>query len=237
MYIDTHCHIDMFDNPIAMAQAYEKSQTICVMTTMLPSHYMMALSHTEPFKTIHPALGLHPLRAKEGHSEVSIFLEIVKSTDFIGEIGLDLSTEGKKNKILQIDILRRILPAIGKGKFLTVHSRNAHSELAMLIDEYRTGPDCFHYFTGGPKAAAELSKMGHYFSINHRMLKSRHRSILDYVPKEKILIESDGPFLTKSPISVVENIYKELGNIWQIDQNEIKSLIALNFKGCRTIGL
>jgi len=235
MNIDTHCHIDMFDDPISISQAYEKSQTICVMTTMLPSHYTMALPHIEAFKVIHPALGLHPLRAKEGRSEVSTFIDIVKSVEFIGEIGLDLSTEGKKNKTLQVDILRKILPAIGKGKFITVHSRNAHSELARLIDEYRVGPVCFHYFTGGPEAAVELSKTGHYFSINHRMLKSRHRTILEHVTKDKILIESDGPFLTKRPISVVKSIYEELSKIWRIDQNEIQNLIALNFKNCRTI--
>ncbi len=196
----------------------------------------MALPHVVAFKIIRPALGLHPLRAIEGNSEVSIFLDIVRSVEFIGEIGLNLSTEGKKNKTLQIDMLRKILPAIGKGKFVTVHSRNAHSELAMLIDEYGIGPVCFHYFTGGQEAAAELAKMGHYFSINHRMLKSRHRTILEHVSKEQILIESDGPFLTKRPISVVKNIYEELSNIWGIDQNKIQNLITLNFKNCRTIG-
>jgi TatD DNase family protein len=235
MFIDTHCHIDMFDDPISMAQAYERSQTVCVMPTMLPSHYQMALPHIESLRNIRPALGLHPLRAKEGYKEIVRFIDISKSVEFIGEIGLDLSNEGKRNKNFQVDVLRRILPVLGSGKFVTVHSRNAHGELSMLIDEYRVRPVCFHYFTGGQQAAVELSRMGHYFSINHRMLTSKHRSILDSVPKEKILVESDAPFLTKRPLAMVKNVYKELCKIWQISQNEIQELIALNFEKCRTI--
>jgi len=237
MFIDTHCHIDLFDDPISTAQAYERSQTVCVMTTMLPSHYQMALPYLKPFRDVRPALGLHPLRVTEGYKEITLFADISRSVEFIGEIGLDLSTEGRKTKEEQLSVLRTILPAIRNGKFVTVHSRNAHQEVDNLLDEYHVGPVCFHYFIGGPNAAAELAAKGHYFSVNNRMMKNRHRSILDTVPRDRILVESDGPFLTKQPLAMIENVYDELSGIWHTDKFETEELIALNFSRCRTMGI
>jgi len=96
MIVDTHCHIDLFDDPIATASAYKSAQTGCVMATMLPSHYQAGLPHLKPFKTIWPALGMHPLRVHECKNEIKMFVDLASSSDYIGEIGLDFSTEGKE---------------------------------------------------------------------------------------------------------------------------------------------
>jgi TatD DNase family protein len=235
MIVDTHCHIDLFDDPIATASAYKSAQTGCVMATMLPSHYQAGLPHLKPFKTIWPALGMHPLRVHECKNEIKMFVDLASSSDYIGEIGLDFSTEGKETEEGQIAILRAILPVIRNGKFVTIHSRNAHDEVSSLLDEYHVGPVCFHYFIGGPHAAAELAAKGHFFSINNRMLMNKHRSIIDAVPRDRILVESDGPFLTKRPLSMIEHVYNELSNIWHTDKVETEEIISLNFSRCRTI--
>lgn len=234
MRIDSHCHIDMFNDPIATAHAYENAHMGCVMATMLPSHYQVALSHLKPFKEIRPALGMHPLRANEGKKEISMFKTLALSAEYIGEIGLDLSAEGQSTKELQVEILRSILPAIGKGKFVTVHSRNAHTELSNILDYFKIGPVCFHYFIGGPQEAEKLVVKGHYFSINHLMLKNKHRNLIDAVPRDRILVESDGPFLTKQPWSMINQVYNELSNIWRIDKFDVDALLVDNFSKCRT---
>lgn len=233
MRVDTHCHIDLFDDPIATARAYQSAETRCVMTTMLPSHYEAALPHVNLFRGIMLALGMHPLRVTEGKHELKMFMNLAPFADYIGEIGLDFSPEGKKTKTEQLATLKAILPTIKNGTFVTVHSRNAHDELSSLLDEYQVGPVCFHYFIGGPHAAAELSVKGHYFSINDRMLKNKHRSIIDAVPRDRILVESDGPFLTKRPLAMIEHVYDELRKIWHTDKLETEELIALNFSRCR----
>lgn len=234
MRIDTHCHLDLFDDPVATALAYDRAQAGCVMATMLPSHYQAALPHLKPFKTIWPALGMHPLRAKECKNEISLFKELVSSAEYVGEIGLDLSTEGQKTKELQLDNLKKILPIILTGKFVTIHSRNAHEEVSNFLDEYGVGPVCFHYFIGGPHAAEKLASKGHYFSINHRMLLGKHRSIVEAIPRESILVESDGPFLTKSPLSMIDHVYDELSKTWRTGKPETEKLVGQNFNECRT---
>jgi len=235
MRVDTHCHIDLFDDPISTARAYESAQTNCVMTTMLPSHYQAALPHLKPFRAILPALGMHPLRVSEGKNEIRMFVDLARSAECIGEIGLDFSVEGQRTKKLQSAILGSILPAIGNGKFVTVHSRNAHDELSGLLDDYHVGPVCFHYFIGGPQTAARLAAKGHFFSLNSRMLSNKHSRIIDAVPRDHILVESDGPFLTKRPLAMIEHVYNELSKIWHTDKFETEELLALNFCRCRTI--
>ena len=235
MRVDTHCHIDLFDDPIKTVQSYENTNTSCVMATMTPSHYQMALPHLNPYKKIMPALGMHPLRVHEGKKEIKMFIDFARSSDYIGEIGLDFSAEGKKTKEGQINVLRTILPALRDGKFITIHSRNAHEEVASLLDEYHIGPVCFHYFIGGPQAAAELAAKGHYFSINSSMLRNKHRYLADVVHHDHILVESDGPFLTKRPLTMVEHVYEELSNIWRTDKCVTEEIISLNFARCRTI--
>ena len=234
MHVDTHCHIDLFDDPIATARAYESAQTDCVMATMLPSHYLAALPHLKPFRTIWPALGMHPLRTSDAKNEIEMFLDHVSSAEYVGEIGMDLSAEGRSTKKTQLSILRSVLPVIGTGKFVTIHSRQAHEEISSVLDEYSVSPVCFHYFIGGPHAAEELVTKGHYFSINHRMLRTKHRNLLDVVPRDRILVESDGPFLTKRPLAMIEHVYDDLGELWHTGKCETEELIALNFIRCRT---
>lgn len=234
MLIDTHCHIDYFDDPIATAKSYEASSLSCVMVSMLPSQYQMALPHLKPFRSIHPSLGMHPLRAKEGSNEIDLFLDIIEHVEFVGEIGLDHSSEGRGSRAVQEEVLNKILPSIGAGKFVSVHSRDAHKPLAEMLSNHSIGPVCFHYFIGGTDFALQLASLGHFFSVNLRMLKGRHRALLDYLPKEKILVESDGPFLTKKPASAVRETYALLGNIWGMGEHEVVKLLEENFLRCRT---
>lgn len=234
MYIDTHCHIDLFDDPVTTVGVYQNASALCVMATMLPTHYQLALPHVKQYNSILPALGMHPLRASEGRHETGLFKSLASSVEWVGEIGLDFSKEGLKTKDIQLSNLGIILPSIANGKFVTVHSRNAHDEVLDILKEFNIGPVCFHYFIGGPRAAEKIAEMGHYFSINHRMLLGKHKYLLDLVPKERLLVESDGPFLTKKPLSMITHVYEELCKYWQLDKYEVTKIITQNFYGCRT---
>lgn len=234
MLVDTHCHIDLFDDPINVAQSYCTSHTQCVMVTMLPSHYRMALPHLMKFPSVLAAIGMHPLRAKEGSNEVGLFRELSKSVEFIGEIGIDLSPEGKKTKETQIKNLNAIAPKLKDEKFVSVHSLRAYEEVGDILEKNGIDPVCFHYFTGGRAAAESLAKQGHYFSINHRMLTSRHKELVDVLPVKQVLIESDGPFLTKNPVEKTKEVYTALSEVWGIEFFETARIIKANFQTCRT---
>ncbi len=73
--IDTHCHVDLYEDPVGLARKIEGAQSQCVAVTMLPSHFRLGLPHLAALSSVHAALGLHPLRAKEGECELDDFTD------------------------------------------------------------------------------------------------------------------------------------------------------------------
>lgn len=234
--IDTHCHIDLHTDPIGIAKNIQGTGIQCVAVTMLPSHFQMGIRHLKRFINIHSALGLHPLRVTEGIEEIDDFVLLSRKCEFIGEIGLDYSREGVATKQLQLEVLSRIITCTKRGKFVSVHSRGAATDLLQILKDKKVGPVCFHYFTAGPDVASTVSKAGHYFSFNRRMLKSKHRGLLGIIPKNRVLVESDSPFLTTSPITATRETYLKIAEYWDTPLTEAKAIIANNFANCRTQG-
>ena len=232
--IDTHCHVDLYDDPIGLAQKIVQAQTQCIAVTMLPSHYRLGLPHLAAFDNVHAALGLHPLRVSEGERELDDFVSLSKSCEFIGEIGLDFSPEGRSTKSRQVEVLDRILQSVKGRKFVTVHSREAAPTLLQMLAETTVGSVCFHYFTGGQSVATAAIDAGHFFSFNRRMLKGRQSALLEVVPRDRVLVESDGPFLTKVPVTATRDTYSLIADRWGLSLPETVEIISQNFKACRT---
>ena len=221
MIIDTHCHFDMMPNPEAYIQQRENVGDIVIGMTNLPNHFNMGIPHVKTFKHIRLALGLHPLLAAENKNEISLFKEDVDQTSYIGEIGLDFSKEGVATMKTQIEVLRDLLEALkGKKKIISVHSRKAERELLGLLCEYNIENVIFHWYSGPIGLIPSILSCGYYFSINEAMtISKKGLSIIEKIPQNRILTETDAPFNSKT------NIRRALKNI-QMTEN----LVNDNFK-------
>lgn len=234
--IDTHCHVDLFPDPVGVARLLERELSACVAVTMLPSHFEMARRHLAGFRRVRPALGLHPLRARKGRPEIPRFRNLARSAEFIGEIGIDGSSEGRSTLEAQKENFAEIAASIQAGAFVTVHSRGAWRETLEGLKLTNLRPVCFHYFTGGTEGAKAVLSEGHYFSVNHRMIApdSRHREMIAALPRVRVLVETDGPFLGAAPVEQLESVYRFLELTWQLDSGATRQLVRENFSRCRT---
>ena len=207
MIIDTHCHFDMMPNPEGYISAKEKAGDIVIGMTNLPSHFKMGQSHLIGYKHIRLALGLHPLLAAENRQELTLFKRLVDQTSYIGEIGLDFSTEGIATKNEQISVLWEVLATIkGKKKIVSVHSRNAEKELLDMLCEFEIKNVIFHWYSGPVDLIPAIIERGFYFSINESMCRSKNgQSIIGKIPREKILTETDAPYNKRTNIRMVLN--------------------------------
>lgn len=207
MIIDTHCHFDMMPNPEGYISAKEKAGDIVIGMTNLPSHFKMGQSHLIGYKHIRLALGLHPLLAAEDRKELTLFKRLVDQTSYIGEIGLDFSTEGIATKNEQISVLWEVLATIkGKKKIVSVHSRNAEKELLDMLCEFEIKNVIFHWYSGPVDLIPAIIERGFYFSINESMCRSKNgQSIIGKIPREKILTETDAPYNKRTNIRIVLN--------------------------------
>ena len=234
--IDTHCHVDLFPEPLQTCRKLSKDLSECVAVTMLPSHFEVGQHHIKPFKGIKAALGLHPLRAHEAKREIKKFVSLARNCEFIGEVGLDGSMEGRASLALQKELFTEAISAFAMGTFVTVHSRAAWQDTLNLLRTQSVGPVCFHYCTGGQEAVDEILAQGHFLSVNIRMIEpmSRHRSIVAELPKDRVLVESDAPFLSKTDAtSQIAAVYKFFAEIWHLDSYRVNQLVEDNFRRCR----
>lgn len=207
MIIDTHCHFDMMPNPEAYISEREKVGDVVIGMTNLPSHFRMGRPFLKEYKHIRLALGFHPLLTAGNMGEMALFKQLIDKTSYIGEIGLDFSREGIGTKDVQKSVLREILAELrGKKKIVSVHSRKAEKELLDLLCEYDIKNVIFHWYSGSVELIPSILKQGCYFSINEAMCRSKNgRAILESIPKDRLLTETDAPYNERTDIREVLN--------------------------------
>ncbi len=229
MIVDTHCHFDMMPRPEAYIKQKEQMGDIVIGMTNLPSHFQMGLPHLKGYKHIRLALGLHPLRAVEGKEQLRLFRTLVDQTSYIGEIGLDFSREGYATREEQVAVLRELLPAIrGKKKIVSVHSRRAEKELLSLLCEYEIKNVIFHWYSGPINLIPSILEQGYYFSVNEAMSCSKNgQCILQSIPKNRILTETDAPYNERCNIGKVQEY---LGEHWNMSRQEAEVVVDGNFR-------
>jgi len=197
MIIDTHCHIDLYDNPESLLNECEKSGFTVLSMTNLPSHFEMGYPFYKSHKKIRIALGMHPLYSEKHQEEFPIFLRNLNKTSYIGEIGLDFSKEGYSTKDQQIVTFTQILNNVSsQSKILSIHSRRAEKEVLDLLLKHKIQSAIFHWYSGSISLIQKILEAGYYFSINPAMILSENgKKIISQIPIDRILTESDGPFV------------------------------------------
>lgn len=217
--IDTHCHFDFLQNPEKYISEHEALGDTIIGMTNCPLHYEMGRVHVRNYKHIRLALGFHPQLVSKIKEQIHLFRKYVDSTSYIGEIGLDFSKEYKDTESIQIQCLRSILICLqGKKKIISVHSRMAEDVLLSLLEEYNIDNVIFHWYTGKLSTIQKIVERGYYFSINESMtLSANGKKIIDKIPHDRILTETDAPYNRKCNIP---NAIKNLGMTGkEIEQN------------------
>jgi TatD DNase family protein len=236
---DTHCHLDLYPDPYQVASATENAGITTIAVTNLPSAYFAAEPHMRQFRSLKLAVGLHPLLAQE-HTpqQKQLFQEGVRETRFVGEVGLDFSRQGIETEDEQLESFRFILGLLQNTKrFVTLHSRRAEASVLELLNEYEVGPVVFHWYSGPLKTSERIAAAGHYFSVNTSMIKSKNgQRIINRIPKDRILTETDGPFVKISNKPAVPEdvryVHKHLAELWNCDLPSVQIQLKKNLVQC-----
>lgn len=233
--IDAHCHIDLYNNPVEVAWECEKAGMYVLGMTNLPSHFEMGYPHLLSFKKVRLALGMHPLHAESHKKELPRFTRNLSKTSYVGEIGLDFSREGYSTKEIQLETFEKILRTLsGMKKIISLHSRRAEKEVLRLLIEHNIPLAIFHWYSGPVGLVDEIIHAGYYFSVNPAMIRSANgQSIIGKIPLERILTESDGPFIDidNRPIRPkdVKGVLHYISEVRNIPVTEVEQKIEGNF--------
>lgn len=233
--LDCHCHLDLYSAPSAVARRAEAAGAFTIFVTNLPSTYQTSRAHVASHARVRLALGLHPLLAERHLSEREAFEALAHQTCFIGEVGLDFSPEGKATADIQMDSFAFVLRVLAnQPKFISIHSRRAEARVLEMLKEAKRTPVVFHWYSGRLGVLRNAVSDGHYFSVNPAMVRSPNgQKIIDAIPKDRILTETDGPFVMvgnrqaePKDVGLVEDY---LGRIWQMPALEARAVVAANF--------
>ncbi len=213
MLIDTHCHLTMPDFDADRSDVIQRaidagiSHMITVGTDIEDSKRAIALA--EGYEFIYAAVGIHPHDARditdiENVSDTIKKLASKKKVVALGETGLDYHYMHSPAEIQQEHFRLEINLAKSLGLPVIVHSREAKEDTLRILKEEKvevTG-GVLHCFSGDMDMAEKALNMGLYISfsgvITFRNAK-KMPDIVKAIPLDRILIETDAPFLTPVP--------------------------------------
>lgn len=159
----------------------------------------------EKYPGLWAVVGLHPHDAKNNSEE--IFQEIEKLAGHpqvvaLGEIGLDYHYDHSPREV-QRQVFREYYALARKlGLPVVIHSREASQDTLQIVEEFAEVPSLLHCYSGSWETAQVYGKMGHYFSFGGPLtFQNAHklRGIVAKIPLERVLIETDCPYLTPHP--------------------------------------
>lgn len=239
-YVDAHCHLDLLENIQTnwINEDLLPIKTICV--TNAPFIYEPCKKLFANSKNLRVALGLHPELVTQYATQVNLFENLIDTTKYIGEIGLDGSTRFNESFEIQKKVFIEILSLCKKrnNKILTIHTRNAVTEMIDLLDSHLQNSNCkviFHWYSGNQNDLNQAIERGYYFSINHKMVSSKKgKEIVTTIPNYLLLTETDAPFTFDNNLkSRLESLKSTIDGISKIKNEEFfmtKDRIYNNFK-------
>jgi len=199
-YIDTHAHLNFADFEKDRFDVIEncllnKVSMINVGTTFLDSK--IAVSIAEKYaSSVYASIGVHPLYAEKEKFEKTKFKELLKSKKVvaIGEIGLDYFYNISKEKQKEL-FLEQAIFAKENDLPMIIHSRNAFLDVYNILKK-RKVKGVLHCFTGGLDDLKRFLDLGFYIGFNGMIFKTDLDEVIRKTPNERILIETDCPYLT-----------------------------------------
>ena len=246
--IDSHCHLDhapLFDN---LNDILNRSKEVGIKKLLTICTTLESFKNIENILTIddmiYGTFGIHPHETENNDvSKITIIESIKKNPKLIGvgETGLDFYyNHSKKNKQIE-SFKKHIEAAIEINLPIIVHSRNAEEETFNILNEYKKHKPkiLMHCFTGTYKFYRQMEELDSYFSASGIITFSSSKDLqntLSKIPNNKLLVETDSPFLAPVPMrgkknepSFIKYTLKKLADIKNIDVSEMVSLTTKNF--------
>ena len=212
MLIDSHCHLDYFQGEdraaiIARATAAGVTEMVTIGTRLTQSDVVRAIADANP--TVWCTIGIHPHNA--GEHPVPTAEAIVAETDYpkvigIGESGLDYFYDKAPRDLQAASFRAHIRAAQVTGLPLVIHARDADADIAEILrEEWDMGGTflfLLHCFSSGRGLAEAALALGGYISMSGILTFPRSQDIRDIardVPPDRLLVETDAPYLAPVP--------------------------------------
>ncbi len=247
--VDSHCHLDFPDFegelPAILARAHAAGVTRLVTICTRLRHEPRVRAIAEAYAGVFYAAGTHPMSAaEEPLATVAELVALARHPKFvgIGETGLDYHYTADSKAVQQASLRIHIEAAQQTGLPLIIHARAADDDMARILAEgFGTAPFAcvMHCFSSGPDLAKAALDMGFYLSMSGiaSFPKSQDlREIFAAAPLNRILLETDSPYLAPLPYrgrrnepAYTAHIARSGAALYRITEAEFAAATTANF--------
>lgn len=236
--VDFHCHLDLYPDLAAAIEACDDRRTATLAVTTTPRAFAHNQQLARKSTFVRVALGFHPQLVGERENELDLFRQLLPETRYVGEVGLDAGPRFYRSFEAQVRVFKTVLQlcAAAGDKVLTVHSVRASKQVLDLIETTlppTRGKVVLHWFTGSLADVRRGLDMGCFFSVNEAMLRSpRGCRLLAEIPDDRILTETDGPFVERDGKSIgpgdVRQVLEVVATLRGLDPKKVQAQVVKN---------
>lgn len=241
MFFDTHAHYDNDDFDKDRYQLLDSLEAGGVSLVLNPGcdrrTSEQAIELAEKYDFIYAAVGWHPHDAKSfdgGSTELIRGWARHPKVKAIGEIGLDYYRNLSERDVQRAVFARQMELARQLNLPVIIHDRDAHAECMDIIGGYPAVTGVFHCYSGSAEMAKRVLDMGWYLSFTGAITFKNARKAIETIklaPLERIMIETDCPYLAPEPHRGKRNDSRNLVYIAQVIA-DIKGLPADEVAAC-----
>jgi len=227
--IDFHCHLDLYPDALKLLPVVASRNKFTLVVTTSPRAWQATSRVFAGHDNIKVALGMHPEIVEKKEDERSLLISCISKATFIGEVGVDGSSQHKETIALQESIFSDVLRECDRvgGRVLSIHSRNAATRVLDLLDNHcQVNIPVMHWFSGTLKEVRRAVAMGCWFSVGPSMLRgAKGRELFQKMPKERVLPETDGPFVMNGAVPLMPwdaiGIAETVAPIWNTSKDGV----------------
>ena len=216
-YFDSHAHYydSRFEEEqeggadALLSRLLSESVSHIVNVGTAPDTCALAVMQAKRYKNMYTALGIHPSDARlveNMDAAIADVYSLIKNAESkcvaLGEIGLDYHYENTDKEKQAEYFERQMLLAEKLGMPVCIHDREAHADVMEIIRRHPNVKGILHSFSGSAEMALELVKLGYYISFSGTLTFTnarKPREVAAVLPQDKVLIETDCPYLTPHP--------------------------------------
>ena len=244
MIIDTHTHLDneKFKDDVdeVIKRAKENGVKKFIIPAADPKDLPRAVELAKRYEDVYFAVGVHPVDIDKYEDKLLLDYINHEKCVAVGEIGLDYYwvKEENQRKKQQDFFKRQIEIALKYDKPIIVHVREATEDTYKIIKNYPEIRGVFHCFNAAHQLLDFRDRF--YYGIGGVITFKNARKLVEVfpkIPKERVIIETDAPYLTPHPFRGKRNepmytiyVRDKISKLWEVDSKEVENITTENAK-------